>query len=505
METKSKAVQSHQPCPCGTSSDAYTLYDDGHGWCYSCGEGFNMTEKEAPVMEFSYQFVPWRGISAETMRFYGVKGKVNSEGKPVAFAAPFGENGPRQIRLVEEKKTWWQGEGVGDAGLFGQDRFEGGGKEVTIFEGWIDAASGYELLHTPCVALKSATSARKDCQTAWAWLNSFQRIYIATDSDEPGQKAAEVVAGMFDFNKIYHVKMRRKDCNEYLTNQDHAGFQQAHAGASRFLPEGIASTAEDFRRILREDRTRESIPYPFPSWNAATDGIRPHEFVLISADEGVGKTEIFRAIEYHVLSTTPESVGTSHLEEDEARQLQGIAGYVLRTPCHIKDASASPEDIENAVVQYANRLHLYSHVDSDDPDLILDRLRFLGAACGCRRLFLDNLSVMVASLEDDDERRKLDYLAARIARMVKQMDVTIFVAAHVNAAGRIRGSTGPSKFCHTWFHLHRNILAETEEERNRTQVILKKNRLLGKTGPIGILTFNHDTFQISENAEGLPT
>ena len=34
-------MKQHQPCPqkdCD-SSDAYTLYDDGHGWCFSCDKG----------------------------------------------------------------------------------------------------------------------------------------------------------------------------------------------------------------------------------------------------------------------------------------------------------------------------------------------------------------------------------------------------------------------------------------------------------------------------------
>ena len=25
----------HQPCPCGKSSDAFTIYEDGHGHCFS--------------------------------------------------------------------------------------------------------------------------------------------------------------------------------------------------------------------------------------------------------------------------------------------------------------------------------------------------------------------------------------------------------------------------------------------------------------------------------------
>ena len=35
MNTESKMIK-QGPCPECESSDAYTLYDDGHGYCFSC-------------------------------------------------------------------------------------------------------------------------------------------------------------------------------------------------------------------------------------------------------------------------------------------------------------------------------------------------------------------------------------------------------------------------------------------------------------------------------------
>ena len=496
-------MKTHQPCPCGQSSDAYTDYGD-HGHCFSCGKHFQGDSVPDIEEGFSFQYVPWRGVSTETMRFYDVSTKVDPEGQPIAIAAPF-DNGAKQVRLIGEKRFFSQGN-MSEASLFGIDKFEAGGRDITITEGWIDALSCYEIIRRPSISVRSSSSAKKDFTRQREYINSFDRIYLAFDSDGPGQEAAEAVASLFDFNKVYHVKMARKDCNEYLQNNEADKFRQAWYAAKRFLPDGIISSRDDFHRIIDDDQKRDSIPFPFESWNEKSDGIRTGEFTLVSADEGTGKTEILRAVEYHLLSTTKFNVGTVHLEEDKGRQLKGLAGYVLDCPAHLKDTPVSKEDIKNAVdlITEGDRLHLYSHFDSDDPDCILDRIRFMASACSCRFIFLDHIGLLVSGLETDDERRKLDYISTRLALMVKKLDFSLFVAAHVNKEGNIRGSTYPSKVAHTWIHLQRNLVADTEEERNRTYVTFRKSRFTGRTGPAGVLQFNPETFKITEGQE-LPT
>lgn len=456
--------------------------------------------------EYTYECLPWRGISAETMRFYNVSTRVDASGKPIAVAATF-DNGAKQIRLVEEKKFFWQGEGSG-ASLFGLENFEAGGKSVTITEGWLDALSGYEILGSPVLSVRSASSARKDCTRHRDKLNSFERIYLALDSDEPGQEATQAIAGLFDFNKVYHVKLGRKDANEYLQADDADSFRRAWHSARRFLPEGIVSARADFHAIIDADEVRTGTPYPFPSLNLATDGMRPGEFILLSALEGIGKTEVIRAIEYHLLASTKHRIGTIHLEEDKARQLKGLAGYVLNCPVHLRESSVSKEETKAAVdlITEDERLHIYQHFDCNDPDVILDRIRFMASACSCKFIFLDHIGLLVSGLQSDDERRKLDYLSTKLALMVKEIDFTLVVAAHVNKEGQIRGSTYPSKVAHLWLHLDRNLIAEDPTERNLTRVTIHKNRFTGRTGPSCVLWFDPGTFKISElSVTELPT
>lgn len=504
--------KTHQPCPCGKSHDAYAYNRDGSGKCFSCGKrhsGAVAVELEIPITEeipegTTYQFVAWRGISAETMRFFNVTTRVDASGKPTAVAAPFGDDA-RQIRAVSEKKFWSQGK-MSEASLFGKERFEAGGQSVTITEGWLDALSSYQVLKRPTVSVRSAVVARKDCSRDREWLNSFDRIYLALDSDAPGQKAAGEIASLFDFNKVYQVHLNRKDANEYLQAGEEDAYRQAWYSAKRFLPEGIISSPADFHSIIDEDHHRESVPYPFAMWNEKTEGIRTGEVVLLSADEGVGKTEILRAIEYHVLTTTKTRIGTIHLEESKDRQLKGLCGYLMNQPAHRKDSTVSKEDLHAAIDILAadERLHFYQHFDSNDPDCILDRVRFMASSCGCKLITLDPLSKLVSGIETDDERRKLDYISTKLDQMARDLDFACILTAHENKEGRIRSSTYPSKVAALWLRLKRDIAADSEEERNRTYILCPKNRWTGNTGPFGYLSFNPETFKVSE-AEGLPT
>src|SRR5690606_7596907 len=102
--------------------------------------------------------------------------------------------------------------------------------------------------------------------------------------------------------------------------------------ARRFLPSGILASYSEFDQIFDEDIEKPAIPYPFEALQDLTYGIRSGELVLLTAQEGMGKTEIFRAIEYHILKTTDDNIGVLHLEENKARTLKGYINYELKQP-----------------------------------------------------------------------------------------------------------------------------------------------------------------------------
>lgn len=457
--------------------------------------------------EFTYEYLPWRGISKETMALYDVKTKVDKDGKPIAVGFKY-PNGSHKIRWLDRKDFYWShppGE-TAKPGLFGMDKWSAGGhKYVTITEGELDALSLCQSLgQGPVLSVQGSSSAVRDCIAARSWLASFERIYLAFDNDEPGREAGRRVAQLFDFNRVYLVKFtKHKDANEYLQAGEGEDLRKIWWNSKKYLPETVISSFSDFRGILDKEPIK-GVPYPFKTLNDMTYGIRTSESVLITAMEGVGKTELMHAIEYQLLQETKENVAAIFLEEPKRRHLQALAGIQLKRPVHLPDVGIGKATVAaalEAAVGTDDRLHIYSHFGSDDPDVLLDTIRFLVTARSCRYVLLDHISMVVSGLAGEDERKALDYFSTRLEMMVKELNFALIMVSHVNDSGQTRGSRYISKVADLRIDCVRDLLSSDPVVRNTTKLMVSKNRFSGKTGPAGKLIFDPDTYLLHEQTE----
>lgn len=496
----------HQPCPCGKSSDAYAE-DDSGGKCFSCGEYFHF-ESSVDLNDFTFQYLDWRGIKANTFEKYKCPTKVNSEGKPIAIAFPYhtpakdGVAGDAvKIRDLNEKKFFTQGS-MKDATLFGLDLFPAGCADaLVITEGELDALSSYQMSKLPSVSIRGASSGFKDCAANLEWINSFSKVYLCLDSDQPGREATARIANLLG-NRAFDVKFQGqdKDANDLLKRGAIEEFNNVLFYARRFLPEEIVSSYNEVDRLLREAKKAPVITYPFKRIQEMTYGIH-RGIVLITAQEGQGKTEIVRAIEAHTLRTTDYNIGVIHLEESKQRSIQGLAGYQLEVPTHLPDTTASIEDVFDGykrITRRDERVYLINHFDGDDPNSALDLIRFLVVKCECKLVFLDHITQLVSALEGEDERKKLDYFSTKLEQMTQELDFSIIMVSHVNDDGKTRGSRYISKVANVRIDLQRDHLNSNAVERNKTYTTISKNRDGARTGPSSILYFNPDTFIVGD-------
>ena len=148
-------TERHVPCPCGRSSDAYCLYDDGHGFCFSCSKPFQ-SDQSVLDSAFTYEYLPWRGITKETMQLYGAITKIDNYGQPIAIGFPYAKETLKIRRL--DKKEFYSSGNMATASLFGHTCFQAGqSRLVTITEGELDAMSVYQMLGSkfPVVSVRS--------------------------------------------------------------------------------------------------------------------------------------------------------------------------------------------------------------------------------------------------------------------------------------------------------------------------------------------------------------
>jgi twinkle protein len=501
----SSIVEQHIACPSCPSSDAYCTYDDGHGYCFSCSYLYLPNGHRDLDEKVTYEYLSHREIDRNTFKFYDVKVAIDTDGKPirVGFRYP---NGSYKIRLFDQKEFFSKpninGESISGAGLFGRDRFEiGSHKHVIITEGEYDALAIHSVLKVPSVSVQSSSSALRDCTVDRAFLNSFERVYLAFDNDARGREAASAVAKLFDFDKVFHLKFTRfKDGNEYLLNGERDELAGLYHNASKYCPEEIITNLADFRDLLAEAPKR-GVAFPWNTLDDMTYGMYLGQTILVTALEGVGKTEIMHAIEYQLLKETEANVGAVFLEEDPKRNLQALAGLVLKAPVHLPDCSYTTDQVRAAVeglVQRDGRLHILDHYGDDDPEHLLDTIRYLVSACGCSYVILDHVGMVVSGGAARDERKTLDRIMTKLEMMVKELNFCLIVVSHVNDDGYTRGSRYISKIAHTRIDLHRELLSDDPITRLKTRLIVSKNRYGRKTGPAGCLLFDLETHSYTE-------
>lgn len=512
-----------------SSGDNLAIYADGHGYCFA-GHGYFsrylLTSMHSPCIDagveekkthkeyslstkeikesidiVNYKYTNYRGLIEETYRFYDVSTKYLGD-TPVSHGYIY-PNGAIKVRQLPKGFSW-----VGpanEAGLFGTDKFQAGSaKSITITEGELDALSVFQMLGSkyPAVSVRSSTSARTDCQRAWDYLNSYERIYLCFDGDDAGARATAEVAGLFNPNKIFDLKLsKHKDANAYLQAGDTEEFKRAWWNARPYLPKGIIGDYQSIEEALSKQDQASIASYPFSTLNSMAYGVRAGELVLLTAQEKIGKTEVLRAIEHHILKTTDLNIGIIHLEETEKRSVQGLAGYELGVPAHLPDASVSNSDVLEAykgLTRRDGRCFYYTHFGSSDPSVIIDRIRYLVTVCGCKCVFLDHLTRLVSGNPDDDVRRTLDWLATELAILCRDLQFCLFLICHVNDAGQPRDSRMIAKECNMHIYLSRDKESSDPNVRNRVDVMVRDNRFGSTTGPAGVLSFDPKTFKLTE-------
>ena len=452
---------------------------------------------EDPV-NATYAFHAHRGISDKTYEFYNVYTQF-VDGKPtkVGFIYP---NNAVKFRSYEKKEFHSEGP-MTDAGCFGTDKFDAGSREtVTITEGEYDAMAVFEITRggTAAISIRSSTTAKKSCTISYEYINSFRKIILAFDSDENGQKAAREVASLFDFNKVYHVRLNRhKDANAYLEAGEADDFQKAWEAAKRYAPDNIMSTYDEFAKSLVQTDEGVLATYPSVELQDRLYGLHRGEVIVFKGPEGIGKTEIFRWLEYHILKTTKSKIGILHLEEDNGTTVKALAGYQLKVPAVLPDSGVSNTEVIAAIKKLTGgseeRVHIHSSFDVEDESAILDNIRFLVSAAGCDFIFLDHISWLATGQDDDDERKKLDRLSQRFKLLAKELRFCMVMISHVNDEGKTRGSRNITKVANTVIHLTRDMLSGSEDIRNTVSFMIEKARLGGKTGPAGTAFFDPDT------------
>ena len=524
---------SHLPCPCGKSKKGFSVMSSGVGRCFSgeCekrnwapgswqgSKVTSMEERQYSAEEEEKELRPFtpltsvfrgyssRGLTADTISRYKVDigaGEGSYEAKYPIFDIN-NNHIDNKVRYPDKKFIYESG--AKSPGLFGRHSFEpASSKFVTVVEGQDDAMAAYQMMGSKYAVLSvhSSVTAERDVRQDFEYLNSFDTIVFAFDNDEAGRKAAKAAASAgFPLNKVKILNLRRhKDANDYLKAGEGEAYVREWWQAPFWKPDGLKFGSDMLEEI--ENRPKHfTVPYPWDRLNHMTYGIRLSEAVLLMADTGVGKTSIFKEIEYSLLQNPDViekgyGVGFLHLEEPNHDTALGLLSIHNNLPYHLPDTPRTSEAIRKAHKEVLgdNRAVFYDHFGSNKIEEVLNKIRHM-SALGCKYIFLDHLSIVVSD-QDGDERKQLDEISTKLKTMTMELNIAVFAVIHTNRNGTARGSAGPEQVANIHLSLERIKKDPNEWRRNILKITVEKNRFCGRTGPCLWLYYNPTTGRLKE-------
>ena len=303
-ESSSEFVR-HLPCDNCGSSDANSLYTDGHTYCFSCN-AYGHTEEDVihthNKMSITLQGVATRlqkrNISEKVCQQY----KIYRDGDLLRFYY-HDENGILIGCKTKTKDKDFRYEGQPPTCLFGQHLFPATGKRVVITEGELDAAScqeampGWQMVSLP----SGAAAARKSIQRAIPWLQGYEEIVLFFDNDDAGRKAAEEAAGILPPGKTKIARLEAyKDASDALQANDTESIRRAIWDAKPYRPDGIVDGKSRLELVTTPTLSADH-DYPFQGIQSKLHGIRYGELVTITAGSGIGKSSFCRELATHLL------------------------------------------------------------------------------------------------------------------------------------------------------------------------------------------------------------
>ena len=509
----------HTPCDKCGSSDANSLYSDGHTYCFAC-ETYGQSQEEAKVVELkpnnfvtgTSEHLVKRKLTQKTTQFWDyVVGEVNGKTAQIAnHKTPNGEVVGQKIRTAG--KEFSVRGNLKEAGLYGQWLWRDKGKSVTIVEGELDALSLSQAfdLKWPVVSVKTgAGGAKRDIKQAIEWLEGFDSVVFMFDNDEVGQKAALECAALLSPRKAKIAKLPLKDASEMLMAGRTAELVDAFWGAKSFQPDGIINGADLWEEVSTEKHVH-TVPYPYSALNEKIGGCRLGEIVTVTAGSGLGKSQLTREFAYHLLNEGA-TIGYVALEESSKRTAQGLMSLHLNKLVHLEDVRKDELKEAFDATLGTGRVFMYDHWGSTESDNLLNKMRYLARGCGCQYIILDHISIVVSGMDGGDERRTIDNLMTKLRSLTEELNIGMIVVSHlrrpsgdkgheegiVTSLSQLRGSASIGQLSDIVIGLERN--QQDPEDSDKTTLRILKNRWSGETGVAGQLMYSKDTGRMAED------
>lgn len=311
--------------------------------------------------------------------------------------------------------------------LFGWQAIPDDARKITITEGEIDAMSmwdyGYPSLSVPFGGGKGAKQQWIDHE--YHNLDRFETIYLAMDSDGPGQEAATEIADRLGRHRCRLVALPRKDANECLIDGVPSAEIDSAMNASSYIEPDELHAAdyymEDVLEMFSPDESVVQTGYCIP-WGKLTDRLRfrPGELTIWQGRSGDGKSQILNhaCIEF---ITQGAKVCIASLEMSPKQTLRRM----------VKQAGGTGQPtqmfVRRVINWLADSLWLFSLVGKTKADRLLEVFEYARRRYGVKVFVIDSLMRLGISPDDYAGQEELIF---QIVDWVTHRDAHVHLVAH---------------------------------------------------------------------------
>jgi len=295
----------------------------------------------------------------------------------------------------------------------------------------------------------------------WNWLQGFETVFVAMDSDEAGKKAAADIIAEIGPRRCRLVDLpvngtggKLKDANDcLLAGVPREEMKYVLDNAIDFAPKKVVSAADFEKQFMEEwfDKHLEpglELPWGFPQFK-----IRPGELTIWTGIEKSGKTTVLGFLLMALLFQGERALVASFeikpvkTLKKFSRQAFGDLIYdtAVLEKCKTAEEKANYEEVARGQARetfnwLAKSLWLYNHTGIGNWRELGEDMRYARRRHGITQFVVDNF--MRLGISKDDYAQQADAITYFTA-IAMELDVHVHMVIHQNKSeGRKGGASG---------------------------------------------------------------
>lgn len=451
------------------------------------------------------EYLKLRHITESTIHHYNVssddKGNIvfpYYENKELVFVKF------RPARKVQkgERKAWRESDTKPI--LFGMDTCSPE-NPLCIFEGEIDAMSGYQSGIPNCVSVPSGAEDMTWVETCWEWLKQFRDIVFFGDNDEPGREMIRKLSVRLGEFNLYIVEHEFKDCNELLYRKGSEYVLDAYKKAKLIPVAGLINLAEV---VPIDIRNAPKVLSGFTALDSKLGGFMMGDLSVWTGKRGEGKSTILGQLLLNSIEAGAKVCAYSgELRSDRFQywiDLQAAGKLYIKSYADHKLGKTihyiEKEYLNSIHHWYSGRFWLFDNQKAigNESLSILKVFELAASRHGCNVFLVDNLMTARSTIENDkDFYRAQSNFVGELVSFANRHNVHVHLVCHPRKTqdsrgignDDISGSGDITNRASNVFSLERLSDEEKAEQGFDVGLTILKNRWEGVTG---LVALNYD-------------